>query len=221
MYNLLKRIYRKFFSTYNLSSLLSKEIEEDWTVLDVGCGRTSSLKGVNKGSYRVGLDIYKPYILKIRELVIHSAYVLSDAKALPFKPKSFDCAVATEILEHLDKHDGLRMLEEIERVVKKKILMTTPNGFLPTYAGPDDNPEETHLCGWTVDELKKIGFRIYGYNGLKGLWKVEQGQAVIKFKPRKIFARLMEMSKLFVYYCPSLAFQLLFIKNIGNMDNEI
>ena len=73
--NLWKRIYRKLFGAYSLSSLLSKEIENEWTILDVGCGRTSSLKGVNKGSYRVGLDIYKPYISKIRGVPIHNAYV--------------------------------------------------------------------------------------------------------------------------------------------------
>jgi ubiquinone/menaquinone biosynthesis C-methylase UbiE len=139
--NLPKKIYRKLFGAYMLSSLLSKQIEDEWTILDVGCGRTSSLKGVEKGAYRVGLDIYRPYILKIRRLSVHDDYVLGDAMALPFKSNSFDCAVATEILEHLTKHDGLRMIKEIERVVKKKILMTTPNGFLPTYAGPDDNPE--------------------------------------------------------------------------------
>ena len=42
----------------------------------------------------------------------------------------------------------------MERVAREKIILTTPNGFLPTYAGPRDNPEEKHLSGWTYDELK-------------------------------------------------------------------
>jgi len=106
--NLLKRIYGKVFGAYSLSSLLSKEVEDGWTILDVGCGRTSSFMAVDKGSYRIGLDIYVPYIHKIRRLSVHNAYILGDARALPFKSKSFDCSVATEILEHLTKHDGLR-----------------------------------------------------------------------------------------------------------------
>lgn len=215
--DLLKGIYRKFFRAYDLSSLLSKELEDGWRILDVGCGRTSSLKGVDKGSYRVGLDIYKPYILKIRGLSVHNAYVLGDARALPFKSNSFDCAVATEILEHLDKHDGLEMLEEIERVVKKKVLMTTPNGFLPTYAGPDDNPEETHLCGYTADELKKLGFKVWGFHGLKTLWTVKHGQSVVKFGLPKILSNLLiNITELFVYHLSSLAFQLFFIKDLRN-----
>jgi len=49
----------------------------------------------------------------------------------------------------------------MERVAKRNIILTTPNGFLRTSAGPEDNPEETHLYGYTVNELKKIGFKVY------------------------------------------------------------
>lgn len=220
MYNFLKKIYRKLFGGYSLSSLLSKEIEDEWRILDIGCGQSSPLKGVEKGIYKVGLDIYKPYILKSLKLSIHDNYVLGDARALQFKSKSFDCVMATEVLEHLDKHDGEKMIKEMERVAKKKILMTTPNGFLPTYAGPDDNPEETHLCGYTAAELKKLGFKVYGLHGLKALWKVDSGQAVIRFKPRKVFARLAEITELLVYHHPSLAFQFFLIKDMRNEDYE-
>lgn len=221
MYNFLKRIYRKLLGVYNLSSLLSKEIEDEWKILDVGCGRTSSLKGVEKGAYRVGLDIYRPYILKSRKLSVHDYYVLADARALPFKCNSFDCAVATEILEHLTKHDGLRMIKEMERVVKKKILMTTPNGFLPTYAGPDDNPEETHLCGYTADELKKLGFRVWGFHGLKTFWTIKHGQSVVKFRLPKILSTLLiDITELFVYHFPSLAFQFFFVKDLSKRNKR-
>jgi len=128
--------------------------------------------------------------------------------------------LATEVLEHLSKDDGKIMLEQMEKIARKKIILTTPNGFLPTYAGPDDNPTETHLSGWTVNELRKLGFKVYGLNGLKALWKVEQGQAVIKFKPRRVFTILVEISELFVYVHPSLAFQFFLVKDLKNKTNE-
>ena len=132
-------------------------------------------------------------------------------RILPFKPNSFDCAIATEVLEHLNKEDGLRMLQEMERVAKRKIILTTPNGFLRTYAGPEDNPEETHLCGYTASELKKSGFKIRGFNGLKALWTIRSGKAVLRFRAYILFVYL---SGIFVYYFPQFAFQLFFFKKL-------
>lgn len=123
-------------------------------------------------------------------------------------------------MEHLSKTDGKIMIEQMEKVARKKIILTTPNGFLPTYAGPDDNPTEIHLSGWTVDELRKLGFNIYGLNGLKALWKVKSGQAVARFKPRRLFAILIDITQLFVYYYPWFAFQLFFVKDIKIKSTE-
>lgn len=218
--DLLEKIYHKTFGRNNLFSLLRREIEDGWTILDVGCGHHSSLIGIKKGSLKVGLDHYEPYISKSRSQSVHDFYVLGDARELPFEANSFDCALATEVLEHLDKQEGSKMIKEMERVAKKKILLTTPNGFLPTYPGPNDNPDEAHLSGWTVDDVKDLGFKVYGISGLKALWKVESGQAVIRFKPRKVFGRLVEITELFVYYYPSLAFQLFLVKNIGEKSKE-
>lgn len=157
-------VYFKLFGAYMLSSLLSKELNNESRILDVGCGYSSSLSSVSKASYRVGLDFYKPYILKSKKSSIHDDYVLSDVRALPFKPKSFDCAVAIEVLEHLEKAESPEMLTEMERVASK-IVLTTPNGFIPVYGGPNDNPEERHLSGWSASELKRFGFKVYGING--------------------------------------------------------
>lgn len=213
LYNLFKKIYHKLFGKYKhcLLYLLSKEIDDEWTILDVGCGRCSPLKEIKKESYKVGLDHYEPYISKSKEQSIHNKYVLGDVRALPFKYKTFECAIATEVLEHLNKEDGLKMLQEMERVAKRKIILTTPNGFLRTYAGPEDNPEETHLCGYTVDELKKIGFKVYGFNGLKVLWTIRNGKAVLRFR---VYILFVYLSGVFVYYFPQFAFQLFFFKKM-------
>jgi len=78
-----------------LSSLLSREFEDSQKILDVGCGRSSVLIGVEdrEKMYTVGLDFYEPYISKSKKLSIHNEYILGDARQLTsyFKPKSFDC----------------------------------------------------------------------------------------------------------------------------------
>lgn len=210
---LCKRVYLKLFGSYQLSGLLAKELDNEGRVVDIGCGRSSPLRIVRKGRYRVGLDFYEPYISRSKALSIHDDYVLGDARTLPFKPKSFDCAIATEVLEHLCKHEGRGMIAEMDKIARK-IILTTPNGFLPTYAGPEDNRDETHLSGWTVDELRRIGFEVYGLGGLKLFWGIESGRVAIKFKPRRIFAALADVTQLFVYHYPSPAFGLFCVKRV-------
>jgi len=216
--NIAKEIYFKIFGKYRLVSCsIENELEKDWTILDVGCGHSSPLRLVKKTSRWVGLDIYEPYIAESKKQSIHDEYLIGDARSLPFKDNSFDCAVAIEVLEHFNKPDGLKMINEMERVARKKIILTTPNGFMETYAGPNDNPEERHLSGWNYNELKELKFRVYGLNGLKSLWTIEKGKAVIRFKFLILPIMLVEISKYFTYRNPSLSFQLFFVKDLNKL----
>ena len=154
---LIRKGYLKLSGMFRLPALISKELHEDWTILDVGCGKRSPLADVKKGRRRVGLDMYEPYIAESRGLGIHDEYVIGDARALSFDSRSFDCVLTTEVLEHLSEADGLKMIKEMERVAKKKIILMTPNGLLPTYAGPKDNPDEIHISGWTYRQIRSLG----------------------------------------------------------------
>ena len=212
MLQFLRRIYSKLLGPNRLSLLITKELTGKCRVLDAGCGRYSPLRLVESGSYKVGLDFHKPYILRSKISSIHNDYALGDVRILPFKPNSFDYAIATELLEHLEKYEGLRMIAELEKVARR-VILTTPNGFLPTYPGPDDNPDESHLSGWTVGELKQLGFKVYGLNGLKLFWKIKLGQVVFR-SPKIIVALLAGVSELLVYYYPSLALTLFCVKDI-------
>lgn len=212
---LYRNIYFKLFGKYKLKTLIDNEIQNNWTILDAGCGRDSPLKHIKNGSYKVGLDFYEPYIVQSKAKRIHNDYVIGDVKEMPFKDKSFDVAVSIEVLEHLDKDDGLKMIKEMERVAKRKIILTTPNGFLATYGGPKDNPREKHLSGWTYDELKKLGFKIYGLNGLKMLWTVRYGQAIIRTRLPILSDLIVDISEFFAHYHPLLAFQFFLVKDLN------
>jgi len=81
-----------------------------------------------------------------------------------FGEKSFDVVMACEILEHLEKEDGPRLLGVLEKVARRLVIGTTPNGFLeqdPEKAPNEPwakNPYQKHLCGWSAPELIDLGY---------------------------------------------------------------
>lgn len=212
--SILNKIYPKLIRDYSFTSLIAAEINNNKTILDIGCGRASIFKYILNKNYKIGLDIYEPYLMKNRISPVHNGYVLADCRALPFKNNSFSCSIAMEVLEHLSKNDGVRMLSEMERVSSGKIILTTPNGFLPVCPGAEDNPDERHRCGWGCPELAGLGFKVYGINSLKILWAVKNGQAVRKFKIGKtIFLGIVfDIIRMFAFFYPAVAFQLLLVK---------
>jgi len=46
--------------------------------------------------------------------------VLADASFLPLKVASFETVVAAEVIEHMNIERGLKMLDEMEKVAKKR-----------------------------------------------------------------------------------------------------
>ena len=83
---------------------------------------------------------------------------------------SFDIVVAFDLIEHLEKHDGYRLIYEMERISSKCCAIFTPNGHVwqPPAAS---NPFQAHISGWTPGELRKIGWRsIFGTTGAKFMY---------------------------------------------------
>lgn len=140
-------------------------------MLDVGCGKGKwgFLARLNAHflvkeppKEIVGVDVFPPYLRFCKGLSkIYDALVLCDARFLPFKRKVFDIVLVAELLEHLDKNSGKKVLAESERVARKRVIITTPQYPLPQTT-LDQNIHQEHVSRYTAKELKNSGFTVYG-----------------------------------------------------------
>ena len=184
------------------------------SLLDVGCGFNSPVRTLtNRPKRLIGVDGFKPVIEQSRAAGIHDDYVQSSVLELDkcFEANSFDCVLASDLIEHLSKEDGFKLLDQMERISKDKVIVYTPNGFLPQ--GEEyGNPMQKHISGWTVKEMRARGYKVTGIEGVRCL----RGEmAEIRWRPRKIWEMVSLLSQSFTTSCPSLAFRILCVKDMN------
>jgi predicted TPR repeat methyltransferase len=197
-----------------LPRLLEREVVGSCkTLLDIGCGFDSPIKRFSHRLERtVGIDVFAPYIARSRAAAIHSEYHETDALAAAskFGARAFDCVVAVDLIEHLEKPQGIRLLEVMERMARCKVIVFTPNGFV-AQAGYDDNPYQAHRSGWSVNEMRERGYRIWGVHG----WKPLRGErSEPRWKPYRFWATIALWTQPLVERRPEHAFHLLCVKDI-------
>ena len=203
----IRKIYR-IFKGKSFISFLEDEIGCG-SLIDVGCGENSPIKYVAKKGYSVGLDMFKPSILKSKRAKLHDDYVLASINHLCFKPKSFQTAVLLDVLEHLIKSDGYKIMNEMERLATNKVVMVTPNGFLNQHEY-ESNVHQKHLSGWTVRELETLGFSVHGMNGFRLFLTERAGYRINQLW----YFKFVDLSQILAFRFPIIAFQLLAVKKV-------
>jgi len=212
--NILPWLYYKVYSNIvpNYLFLLKREIKDCRTVIDLGCGTSSPAKYIrSKKQYWVGVDGFGPYIEKCKELKIHNTYIKSDIFKLKLPPKSFECAIALDVIEHLEKKEGEQFLKQMEALASIKIIIFTPNGYVPQKT-IDENILQKHKSGYSYFEMRKMGFRVFGVNGLQ---RLRGEQAAYNYSPRWLWFFISELTQFYTYFFPKKAYQILCVKTVG------
>ena len=138
-------------------------------VLDVGCGYSPYLRelGVARA---VGAEGYAPSAAEARRRNTHDEIVECYVRDLSrsFQPKQFDACIAMDVIEHLTKADGFKLVADMEKLARKRVVFFTPSGFLKQGHTNSDDLQE-HLSGWTPAEMEQLGYRVIGLLGPKSL----------------------------------------------------
>lgn len=152
-------------------------------ILDVGCGKGEPMKFINrhKRFYTVGVDIFQPYIEECKKEGTHNEYVLCDVQNLPFQRKSFDIVLCMEVLEHLEREVGQKLLEAMEEIACKQVIISTPVGTYKQFSY-DENPHQEHKIIWSPGEVRKLGYKVRGH----GIRDIGGREGLISKLPRII-----------------------------------
>lgn len=196
------------------SLMLEKECAGCESLLDVGCGARSPIWTFSKRIPRVvGVDNFQPSIDKSKADGIHNEYQRMDVLDIgaAFPAASFDAVIALDLIEHLQKEDGLQLIAMMERLARRKAIIFTPNGFREQREF-DGNVSQVHMSGWEVKEMRARGYRVRGVHG----WKALRGEfANIKWKPRKFWTAISVLSLPWTTRFPKRAYHILCVKDMA------
>lgn len=204
---------------HTVDACLQDALRDCASVLDLGCGPSSPLARCMNVTTRVGVDAFAPYLEAARARGTHTAYIQEELDRVSFPPKSFDAVILIEVLEHLSTALGHTMLERAERWARKKVIVTTPNGFLPQHA-LDENPYQAHRSGWDLATLRSRGYTCRGLAGLKYLRTPACHDTTevdllssIRFRPPQLWFAVAAVSQLLTHrILPQYAFELFGVK---------
>lgn len=197
------------------------------SVLDLGCGPDSPLQYCKNIKYSVGVEAFEPYLKESQTKKIHSKYFKRKIEDVSFPCNSFDAVIMIDVLEHLPKETAKKILLNAEKWARKKVILTTPNGFFPMDE-VDENIWQKHRSGWTLKELEKLSYFCRGLAGMKFLYNNENLVSSmtdkstenfcknIRFKPKIFFYFLNSLLQIFSYYFPRFSFELFALKKLDN-----
>lgn len=229
MGNCIKKLYYNPLAARVLHTsvyCLENELKNCERVLDLGCGPDSPLQYCKNIKYSVGVEAFEPYLKESQAKKIHSKYLKRKIEDVSFPDNSFDAVIMIDVLEHIPKETAQKVLLNAEKWARKKIILTTPNGFFPM-GEVDDNSWQKHRSGWTPEELEKLGFSCKGLAGMKFLYgnenlvssmtdkSTDNFYRNIKFKPKIFFYFFNSLLQIFSYYFPRFSFELFAVKKLN------
>jgi SAM-dependent methyltransferase len=96
------------------------------TVLDVGTGLgdipAEVMREMPSGVVTIGVDEARSLLVAARHRMTHG--VCADALALPFRDRSMDVVMCSQVLHHFEFEDAKRLIREMNRVARVAVIIS-------------------------------------------------------------------------------------------------
>ncbi len=201
--------------------IIKKNLKKDIkTILDLGCGEGNFMSDLAFGENWsiTGVELYPPSVVKAKKTGIYKKVIQADVlKYTHTASEKFDLVFCSQVIEHIKKSDGEKLLAKLEKIAQKQIVICTPVGFIKfdrvEVAVEDDNPLEEHQSGWQPEEFLARGYKVYG----QGARIIYGENGLIRKSPKIVWPFLILISyllALLVLTNPSKATYMIAVKNI-------
>lgn len=185
------------------------------TLLDIGSGNGRFMQRINwdKKFKVIGVDLFDPYIRQAKATKLYEKILKEDIGKLTFEKNSFDAVLASQVVEHFTKKEGILLIKTMERWASNTVVIGTPNGHFHQEAY-DGNKLQGHKSSWYAEDFRKLGYRAYGQGfklvyGENGLLHTFLGRF---FPTRILIFTFSYLISPFVYYFPQYGTYLVAIK---------
>lgn len=219
-----KELLQNWISIYlpfTYVNIVAKSLKDCKNVLDVGCGRGDFMielkrkKRIGEILYSVGIERYLPYINEAKKKMTHDDYILADVRYLPIKSKSFEGVLCSQVLEHIEKHEGLMLINDFENLALKKVVIGTPHGFhAPSDPDAQINHLQEHRSSYKHHLFSSIGYVVRG-QGLELVWG---DSGLIKKLPwclKPLVVMISYFSGPLIYFIPSISANIICVKEVN------
>lgn len=121
--------------------------------LDLGCGEGYYSQTIKEHcNFLIGVDHNLPRLSVAARFGRYDQLFLADIREYE-PPLETEAAFLLDVIEHIPKEDGVKLLEKLEKMPNMKfIFLSTPETF--TTKGYRNH----HVTLWTMPELHKLGF---------------------------------------------------------------
>lgn len=122
-----RRYHRTRFTT--IANRLRPLLRTATSFIDVGCGSGEYLVLARQSGVGLvcGVDLSFAYARRARQIAGGSVTAHASADSLPFLSSSFDVVLCSEVIEHVEPSSSTCLLNELTRIAKRTIVITTPN----------------------------------------------------------------------------------------------
>lgn len=147
--------------TRYLSEQIGTGASDPATILDLGIGAGDIGKRIktkiDAATRITGVEVWEK--CRGRKWAYYDEVVIQDIRTyVQRESERFDFVLLIDVLEHLDKPEGTKLLDRLKAIARRAAIVSTP---ITTYPQGSlwGNPYQRHRCVWPHEDLTGQGFR--------------------------------------------------------------